>query len=584
MFKLSLMHRNITLSLVATLFISVVSLQITRAQLPNVTYSAPVISGLSSPLDIVNAADGTNRLFVVERGGAIKIYNAAYASLGTLVTVTGIIAPGGFDERGLLSVAFHPDYETNRFFYVYYNTLVSGVNYVNLARYQTRADNPNLADDSSRKVMLTIQKNYTNHNGGRILFGQDGYLYLSTGDGGSGNDPDQNAQNGNSLLGKMLRLNPNVGATAYVSPYYTIPADNPYVSDGAVRDEIYALGLRNPYRWSFDRLTGDMWIGDVGQAAREEINFRAAGAPAPLNFGWRCFEGTLPTPGIGACTVYGTHTPPIYDYPNPGTGASVTGGHVYRGPDYGALQGVYIAADVYSGRIYKIRSNGAGGWTVDASQTSTTNIVGFGEAENGRLYAATLGTSAGTGTILQVTTTSMLPVRITNFNAVPRNGQVEVSWKTTYESGLKEFQLEYSTDGRSYQPVTTLAAVNSSNGAAYAYKHSPVLRGTVYYRLKVFNADNSFELSPVLTLQLDKPLTGASIPSLVRNNRLVFTLYEPYNTLRIISPSGGVLLSRNITGMSGVNDIGLPALPAGTYIVQLTGNERPFNTRIVVNQ
>jgi glucose/arabinose dehydrogenase len=574
------MPRNFTSYLCGTLLICIFSFQITRAQLPNVSYSAPVITGLSSPLDIVNAGDGTNRLFVVERAGAVKIFSAAYAPIGTLVTVAGVVTTGGSDERGLLSVAFHPDYETNRFFYVYYNTVVSGVNYVNLARYQTRADNPNIADDTSRKVMLTIQKNFTNHNGGRIQFGQDGYLYLSTGDGGSGNDPDENAQDGNSLLGKILRLNPSVGATAYVAPYYTIPPDNPYVSDNLVLNEIYAMGLRNPYRWSFDRLTGDMWIGDVGQEAREEVNYRAAGPPAPLNFGWRCYEGTIPNPNIGSCTVYGTHTPPIYDYTNPNPGAaSITGGHVYRGPDYGALQGIYIATDVYSGRIYKIRSNGVGGWTVDATQTGTSNIVGFGEAENGRLFAVTLG-----GSILQVTTTSTLPVKITNFNALRKNGDVEVSWKTTHESGLKEFQLEYSADGRSYQSVATLAAVNSANGAAYTQKHLPAAGGTVYYRLKVLNLDNSFEFSPVLTIRLDKPLTGASIPSLVRNKRLVLTLYEPYNTLRLISPAGSVLLTRNVAGMTGLNDISLPELPAGTYIIQLTGNGRPFSGRIVVNQ
>lgn len=571
------MPKNFTSYLCAALFISLVSFQNIKAQLPTINYSAAVISGLSSPLDVINAGDGTNRLFVVERGGAIRIYSAAYAPIGTLVTVTGIIAPGGFDERGLLSAAFDPDYETNRFFYVYYNTLVSGVNYVNLARYQTRADNPNIADDSSRKVMLTIQKNFTNHNGGRIQFGQDGYLYLSTGDGGSGNDPDQNAQNGNSLLGKIIRLDPNVGATAYDAPYYTIPADNPYVSDPLVRDEIYAMGLRNPYRWSFDRLTGDMWIGDVGQAAREEIDFRAAGPPAPLNFGWRCFEGVIATPGIGSCTVYGTHTPPVYDYPNPGS-ASITGGHVYRGPDYGALQGIYLSADFFSGRIYKIKKNGAT-WTIDATQVGLTNITSYGEAENGKLYAVTLG-----GSVVEVTTSSTLPVKITNFNALRKNGEVEVSWKTTSESGLREFQLEYSVDARNYQSIATLAAVNSANGAAYNYRHLPAAGGTVYYRLKVFNADNSFEFSPVLTIQLDKQLTGASIPSLVRNNRLVFTLYEPYTTLRVISPSGNVLLNRNVTGMNGVNDISLPTLPAGTYIVQLTGNGMPFSRRIVVNQ
>lgn len=576
------MRKTTTLYFYATLMLSLFSLTNLKAQSPTIIYTAPVISGLSSPVDIVNAGDGTNRLFVVERGGAIKIYNGTtYASLGTLVTVSGIVAPGGFDERGLLSLAFHPDYETNRFFYVYYNTLDgSSVNYVNVARYQTRADNPNLADDSSRRLLLSIPKSFTNHNGARLLFGPDGSLYFGTGDGGSGNDPENNAQNGNSLLGKMIRLNVNTGATAYVAPYYTIPSDNPYVSDPNVRDEVYALGLRNPYRWSFDRLTGDMWIGDVGQGAREEIDFWPAGAPTPLNFGWRCFEGFITNPAFPPpCTIYGTHTTPIYDYVNPSSGgASVTGGHVYRGPDYGALQGIYIAADFFTGTHYKIRSNGAGGWIV-TTQSGPGNIVAFGESELGKLYSVTLN-----GDISELTTNSTLPVRITNFNAVRRNGLVDVSWKTTQESGLKEFQLEYSLDTRNYQLATTLLASNNPGGSLYSYKHSLAAGGTVYYRLKIYNADGSFEFSPVLTIQLDKQLTGASIPGLVRNNRLVFTLYEPYTTLWVISPAGGVVVNRNVTGMTGVNDINLPALPPGAYIIQLQGKGKPFTGRIVVNR
>jgi glucose/arabinose dehydrogenase len=552
-------------------------------QSQNLVYSAPVITGLSAPVDIVNAADGTNRLFVVQRGGIIKVYSSSYTFLGNLVTVADISFVGGSDERGLLSVAFHPDYENNRFFYVYYTTLDgSNNNYVNVARYQTRADNPNLADDTSRKVLLTIAKpagpGFTNHNGARLLFGQDGYLYFATGDGGSGNDPLNNAQNGNSLLGKMIRLNVNTGATAYVAPYYTIPGDNPYVSDANVLDEIYAIGLRNPYRWSFDRLTGDMWIGDVGQSAREEIDYRAAGPPAPLNFGWRCYEGTIPNPNIAPCSPYGTHTPPIYDYPNPGTGAAVTGGHVYRGPDYGALQGVYIAADVYSGTHYKIKKTGPSTFNV-TTQSGPTNIVAFGEAENGKLYAVSL-----TGSVSEVTTNSTLPVKLANFNAIRRNDHVDVSWKTASEINLKQFVLEYNLDGRSYQPAATIIALNNTNGAGYSVRHLLTASGVIYYRLKIENADGSADYSPVLTVPSDKQPTGANIPSIIRNNRLVITIYEPYTMLRVVSPAGTTLFSRNVQGMAGLNEITLPELPAGNYIVQLTGKGRPFSRRIVISR
>src|SRR5688572_14455673 len=337
------------------------SFQIGHAQ-PNVQYT-PVITGLNQPIDIVNAGDGTNRLFVVQKEGLIRVYSAAFAPLGNLVTVAGISSGG---ERGLLSLAFHPNYETNRFFYVYYTTTTGSspntTTFINIARYQTRADNPNLADDTSRKVLLSIAKptgdNFTNHNGGRLQFGNDGMLYFATGDGGSGGDPFNNAQNGNSLLGKMIRLNVVVtGDEAYVAPYYTIPADNPYTDDPAVRDEIFAMGLRNPFRWGFDRLTYDMWIGDVGQDNREEIDFLPAGIPPSANFGWRCYEGDEPFNVIG-CLPQPSYIAPVYDYPNPSPGAAaVTGGHVYRGAAYPAMYGYYFATDFYSGTLYKILPN-----------------------------------------------------------------------------------------------------------------------------------------------------------------------------------------------------------------------------------
>lgn len=548
---------------------------------PNLVYSSPVISGLSSPIDIVHAGDGTNRLFVVQQGGAIRVYNAAYSFLGTLVTVAGISTGG---ERGLLSLAFHPDYETNRFFYVYYTTTDgSNTTYIIVARYQTRADNPNLADDTSRKVLLTIAKptgsSFTNHNGGRLQFGNDGYLYFATGDGGSGGDPFNNAQNGNSLLGKMIRLWPRANAdSAYLAPYYSIPADNPYVSDPAVRDEIFALGLRNPFRWSFDRLTQDMWIGDVGQDAREEINFRAAGPPSPGNYGWRCYEGNLAFNTSG-CLPMNNYISPVYDYPNPTSGpAAVTGGHVYRGSTYPTMQGIYIAADVYSGTHYKIRPRSSGGWSV-TTQAGPTNIVSFGEAENGELFAVNI-----TGNISQVTTNTALPVRLVNFNAVRKNDHVLISWKTANEAGLRLYEVEYSTDGRSFQLAQAATPLNNINGSSYAVQHFTPLTGLVYYRLKISNEDGSTGYSAVVATNWDRQLNGAVIPGLVRNNRLVITLYEPFTQLRLVTPVGQTVYSRNIQGMTGFNEINLPALPGGTYILHLQGKEKQFSKQLVITR
>lgn len=274
---------------------------------PVITYQS-VIAGLSAPVDVVNAGDGTNRIFVVEQGGAIKVFGSDFSALGTFLTVTGL-ATGG--EQGLLSLAFHPSYENNGFFWVYYTNSAGNLE---LSRYKVSAGNPNAADPNSRQVVLTIpHPGQTNHNGGKLNFGPDGYLYFATGDGGGGGDPSNNAQNGGNLLGKMLRIDVSTGT---VAPFYTVPTDNPYVSNAGVQDEIWALGLRNPFRWSFDRSNGDMWIGDVGQGAREEINFRSAGSTGGINYGWRCYEGNL-TYNTSGCAAQSAYVFPVYDYPNP---------------------------------------------------------------------------------------------------------------------------------------------------------------------------------------------------------------------------------------------------------------------------
>ena len=227
---------------------------------PVLVYSPVVTSGLSSPVDVVNAGDGSNRLFVVQQGGQVRIVSGGALLPGNFLDIPDSISGGG--ERGLLSIAFHPNYESNRYFFVYYTNTAGDLR---ITRFQTQAGNPNAADESTGVVILTIpHPTYSNHNGGKLNFGADGHLYFATGDGGSGGDPDNNSQNGNSLLGKMIRINVDNFTTP---PYYTIPADNPYVTNPSVRDEIFAMGLRNPWRWSFDKETNDMWIADVGQGA-----------------------------------------------------------------------------------------------------------------------------------------------------------------------------------------------------------------------------------------------------------------------------------------------------------------------------
>lgn len=336
---------------------------------------SPVITGLAAPMQVVNAGDSSGRVFIVQKGGIIRVFDKSFTSLGNFLTITGITTSG---ERGLLSLCFHPGYATNGLFYVYY-TNASGD--LELARYRV-SSNPNVADPASKVILKTIpHPTNANHNGGELHFGPEGYLYLSTGDGGGSGDVPNNAQNTTVLLGKILRLAVD---TSSVAPYYTVPADNPF------GNEVFAYGLRNPFRWSFDRLNYDMWIGDVGQDSYEEVNHRKRDSTHGVNYGWRCYEGnnTFNTTGCGPLANYSF---PVLTYPTPSPSGAVTGGTVYRGETYLALQGYYLATDFYTGRFFKIRYDSLAHTYDTSTQVITpTGISDFGETEEGELFATCL--------------------------------------------------------------------------------------------------------------------------------------------------------------------------------------------------
>ena len=346
-------------------------------------------NGFSQPVFLCSPPGDTARQFVVEQGGRIRIIKNG-TTLTTPFLHLGSAATGGLakistgGERGLLGLAFHPNYAQNGYFYVNYTAAGSGATVV--ARYQVSPTNPDLAS-TTELVLLTIAQPFSNHNGGCIQFGLDGKLYIATGDGGSANDPNNAAQNTNSLLGKMLRLDVDLPA-----PY--VPADNPYVGAGAPLDEIWHIGLRNPFRFSFDRQTGDMYIGDVGQNLIEEIDFAPAGASG-RNYGWRCMEGTAST-GLSGCTPNSPAlTPPLRDYTQSSGGhCSAIGGYVYRGSTVCGLQGTYFYADYCSTAIWSLRYvNGqVSNFTVrttelePAGTPTISSISSFGEDANGELY------------------------------------------------------------------------------------------------------------------------------------------------------------------------------------------------------
>lgn len=342
-------------------------------------------TGFTKPLEITNAGD--SRLFIVEQGGIIKILNSdGTTNPNAFLNITGQVSTGG--EQGLLGLAFHPNYISNGFFYTNHTNL-SGNTVI--TRYSVDSANPNLANASSGIVLLTIAQPYANHNGGTLKFGPDGYLYIGMGDGGSGGDPENRAQNTNELLGKMLRIDVNSGTP------YSIPTGNPYVGIAGA-DETWAIGLRNPWKFSFDKKLGNLWIADVGQNNIEEINIAAA-TLSGLNYGWRCYEGNTAYNTVG-CPSEAAMKFPLKTI-NHSTGAcSITGGYVYNGTVYPNFKGLYFFTDYCDPKIGIMTSNG----TVTYSIVFTgNNFSSFGEDINGELYVAALNN----GTIFKITDTSL---------------------------------------------------------------------------------------------------------------------------------------------------------------------------------
>jgi len=342
-------------------------------------------TGLSNPVEITNAND--SRLFVVQQNGIIKIIQPnGTINAADFLNISSKITFGG--ERGLLGLAFHPQYATNGYFFVYYNNTAGNIV---VARYSVSSTNPNIANAASEKIILNIPKPFDNHNGGSIHFAPDGNLWIVTGDGGSGGDPNNNGQNKNSLLGKMLRIDVNSTAD------YNIPAGNPFVGiDGA--DEVWSYGLRNAWKFSFDLTTGNALIADVGQGVIEEIN-RMPIATTALNYGWRCYEGNNAYNTSG-CAASSTMTFPVAVYDHSGGKCSITGGYVYRGTASPSLQGKYFFADYCSQQIGTLDTNNVITWS---SAFSGNNFSTFGEDNLKELYVA----AVNNGKIYKITTSTL---------------------------------------------------------------------------------------------------------------------------------------------------------------------------------
>jgi glucose/arabinose dehydrogenase len=415
----------------------------------------PVVTGLASPIFVGHAGDGSGRLFIVEQAGRIRVLQPGSSTPTLFLDIAAKVVSGG--ERGLLGLAFHPGYPNPGRFFVYYTQAADGA--IVIAEYSV-SSNPDVAN-TTEKVLLTIpHPGFSNHNGGMLAFGPDGFLYAGVGDGGGGNDPGNNAQNVEQLLGKILRIdiNPPQGSgLAYVSP-----PTNPFY--GALvpgRDEIFALGMRNPWRFSFDRLTGQQWVADVGQGSREEVDTPIVNGG---NYGWRVYEGTACTnvdPGL--CNP-ANYIAPVFEYTHVNGRCSITGGYVYRGSQNVFPAGTYVYGDYCTGEIFT--------WNGSAQALlldTTLNISSFGEDEAGELYVVNLG-----GSISRLTSTQPCSYQITPTSQSAASGggtgfTVGVTAGTgcgwTAVSNASWLQVTGGSSGTSNGTVTYSVAANTSTSS-----------------------------------------------------------------------------------------------------------------------
>jgi glucose/arabinose dehydrogenase len=397
--------------------------------------------GFNQPVQATHAGDGSGTLYVVEQGGRIQTLKNGTLGAVPFLDISPRVTAGG--EQGLLGLAFPPGYATKGHFYVNYTRAGDGATIV--ARYRVTGD-PGVADSSSEEVLLVINQPFANHNGGQIAFGPDGYLYIGTGDGGSGGDPLGNAQNPATLLGKILRIDVESGPVSYA-----VPPDNPFSGREGFRGEIWALGLRNPWRFSFDRGTGDLYIGDVGQNTFEEVDFQPASGAGGENYGWNVMEGNHCFGGA-ACVTTG-FVPPVAEYDH-SQGCSITGGTVYRGGSYPGMEGIYFYGDFCSGRVWGLARDGSA-WENSLLLTVPFSVSGFGEDEAGNLYATDYSGGA-VYEIVERNSPPSLPALVS-----PQNGQAGLPAAVTFA-----WEPSVDPDG---DPVTYLFVLDTDPSFAGAF-------------------------------------------------------------------------------------------------------------------
>lgn len=465
---------------------------------PNIT--------ITSPVDLQSIPDDeSDRIFVVAQSGIIYVFpnEKTAPSAKQFLNITDRVSAGG--EMGLLGLAFHPDYMQNGYFYVNYTTNTPQRRTV-VSRFKVSSSNPDSADKSSELQLLTFNQPYSNHNGGQLVFGPDGYLYIATGDGGSGGDPQGNAQNLTTMLGKILRIDVN-NTTGSLN--YAIPPTNPYANDNTGKTkEIYAYGMRNPWRMSFDPVTGWLWCADVGQSAREEIDIIVNGG----NYGWKSMEGTLCYSPSTGCDTTGKILP-IWEYPRT-QGYSVTGGYVYRGPNQPGLYGKYIYGDYGTKHIWAITYTGSGAAVnQNVILSSGRSLSSFGVDRYGELYICDL--SGGKIWKFIPTAPVIAPTRLMVTGS--SFGQIGLSWRDNADNETG-YVIERKTAGSEFAPVDTTAA------SVTVYTDNTVTdTSRYYYRVRGINASGTSGYSNTVSSSAPVPVELVSFTAAAHGSAITLT-------------------------------------------------------------